>query len=351
MKSDLITVLVTAIGGFSHGSSIVKALLESSLNLKIIGTDMSPRMLETSPLDLKEILPRADASEFISELARVAQKHEVDCIFTGSEPELIRLCENLDEFRKQSEARPIINNPATIKLCKNKYLCMKKLGELGFSVPQTTLICKIEDLEKVQLLPLVLKPNEDSGASANVFLIQEQKELECIATYLLGKGLSLVAQAYLPFNENEFTVGVTTQLTESTLMGSIVLKKFMEGPTRLFSAGEMVLSSGITQGEFGIFPEVQKACEEIACALGSTGPLNIQLRKVGDEIMPFEVNPRFSGTTSARAFHGYNEPEFFIREIFLQDSQSRDSLKADGVGWMVKGLHEHYYAGRPTKIR
>ena len=79
----------------------------------------------------------------------------------------------------------------------------------------------------------------------------------------------------------------------------------------------LVISSGISVGEIGDYPAVRKACVEIAEALGSLGPLNIQCRKAGNTIIPFEINPRFSGTTSSRALVGFNEPGILIRKHLL----------------------------------
>ncbi len=64
-------------------------------------------------------------------------------------------------------------------------------------------------------------------------------------------------------------------------------------------------------------------CEKVASALGSTGPLNIQCRKDGEDIYVFEINPRFSGTTSMRALCGYNEPETLIRKHLLKEKMRK----------------------------
>ena len=36
--------------------------------------------------------------------------------------------------------------------------------------------------------------------------------------------------------------------------------------------------------------------------------------------MPFELNPRCSGTTGIRAYFGYNEPEMLLRHYVLGES-------------------------------
>ena len=44
------------------------------------------------------------------------------------------------------------------------------------------------------------------------------------------------------------------------------------------------------------------------------GAINIQCRFVDGVVKVFEINPRFSGTTSLRAMAGYNEPDILIQK-------------------------------------
>ena len=60
------------------------------------------------------------------------------------------------------------------------------------------------------------------------------------------------------------------------------------------------------------FPEVCAHAERLAAALGSRGPLNVQGRLVGGDLVVFEVNPRFSGTEAMRAMAGWNGPEALV---------------------------------------
>ena len=75
-----------------------------------------------------------------------------------------------------------------------------------------------------------------------------------------------------------------------------------------------------------------------------TSNLENQLRFVDGQVRPFEINPRFSGTTSARAFNGYNEPEFFIRKYLLGDNNALESILTNRNGYIVKGLDERYFS-------
>ena len=45
----------------------------------------------------------------------------------------------------------------------------------------------------------------------------------------------------------------------------------------------------------------------------------MQCRLVNGTVNVFEINPRFSGTTSLRAMAGYNEPDVLIRRHVLNE--------------------------------
>ena len=96
------------------------------------------------------------------------------------------------------------------------------------------------------------------------------------------------------------------------------MKRFLDGDlsTRQIlisktSKQKYVVSSGHSQGIFADFKDIEKMGMEIAKKIDSDGPLNIQCRKINDEISVFEINPRFSGTITARSLVGHNEPDIF----------------------------------------
>ena len=136
-----------------------------------------------------------------------------------------------------------------------------------------------------------------------------------------------IAQEYVGTPDVEYTVGVLLDL-DGNLINSIAIKRYIlsalsnriKVPNR--SARKdlgpvLAISSGVSQGEIGRFPEVTRECEQIALALGAAGPINVQCRLVGGEVCVFEINPRFSGTTSLRAMVGYNEPDVLVRRHLL----------------------------------
>jgi carbamoyl-phosphate synthase large subunit len=314
--------MVTGVGGGSHGEQIVKALRMARTRYEITGGDMSRYSSGLAHVDRPVILPPAPSDEYIETVIGVCRDHGVRALFHGSEPELLRMSERRDELAEAGLFVPL--NPATvISTCMNKVRTMDALTAAGFSVPPYLPVRALEQLSGWHHLPAVLKPSVGGGGSVHLYLAQDRSELEAFATQLLSLFPEFIIQGYVGTPELEFTVGVLLDM-DGVLLNSIALRRNIlstlsnriktpnrTGRTDLGSV--LAISSGVSQGEIGRYPEVTEPCEEIALALGARGPFNIQCRLVDGKPLVFEINPRFSGTTSVRAMIGYNEPDVLIR--------------------------------------
>ena len=338
---ERINVLVTAAGGIGHGNSITKALNLSRLNIKLIAADISSRLINTADSAEKLIVPPAGNNEYVDSIRNIIKKHSIHAWFTGCEQELDYVSSIRNNFSDLG-VQIFLNDENVIKLCKNKFKCMEFLHKNHIKVPQSIIINSINECDSIVFFPCVVKPYIGSGASANVFICKDYQELKFVCTFLLNNQVNIIAQQYFSFDDNEYTAGVTSLMENGKTLNSIVMKRFVEGLTLKNRNKANVISSGITQGEFIESEELNRQCRKIAEIVGSRGPLNIQFRLVNGIAIPFEINPRFSGTTSARAMAGYNEPEFFIRKYVLNDSLAEESLAPRYEGYFVKGLDERY---------
>ncbi len=110
-----------------------------------------------------------------------------------------------------------------------------------------------------------------------------------------------VLQQYL--EGDEYTSGVTSD-ERGRVMSSIAMRRELKwGQTFRAYVDD--------------FPDVRKAAEEVAKAMGSVGPLNVQARKVRGTAVAFEVNPRLSASCPIRAVAGVNEPDILFRTLVL----------------------------------
>lgn len=344
---EKLPVMITGIGGGGHGEQILKALRMAQTPYLLVGGDMNPYSKGLAEVDHPYILPPATSPEYIEAVLRVCKRHSVRALFHGSEPELRAFSRHRDLFESEGVFLPI--NPANvIDICMDKFRTVEWLEKYGFNVPRSRSVSSLEDLKEVDFFPAVLKPVVGGGGSNNLFLAQDRKELDFLGASLLLNVGRFIVQEYVGSVDGEYTVGVLLDM-EGVFLNSIAVKRMIlsglsnrikvqnrTGNPELGSV--LAISSGVSQGEIGRFPHVTGPCEKIAEALGCRGAVNIQCRFAGERVYVFEINPRFSGTTSLRAMVGYNEPDVLIRKHLLGEEVTPRFPYREGR--IVRGLSE-----------
>lgn len=333
----MIRVLVTAIGGGGHGDQILKALrLAPSGRYKIFGADANPHCPQASLVEQFVTLPLARSPDYMPALLRTCKELGVQALFHGCEPELLLFASNRKIIADAGIFLPI-NDTALIQLCMDKAKTNARLAELGFPAPHYINATSAREFDDIDWYPVVVKPAVGGGGSANVFIAQDRKELKALAVYLGLGGITsgFMIQEYVGTPDLEFTVGVLHDL-KGHYVNAIAVKRHLSSglSVRTSMANRsgrkelglhLVISSGVSQGDIGRFDEVTMQCREIAERLGSRGPLNLQCRLVDGKVRVFEINPRFSGTTSLRAMVGLNEPDLLVRRHLLNQDVGQNA--------------------------
>ncbi len=344
-------VLVTGAGPGGHGEQIAKALTNASLGTYTVFTaDANPRL--NSKLDGKSFsLPLASSRNYVPRLLQLCQKLHVTALFHGSEPEMISISNNRSLFEKRG-IFVAINRSELIDLCIDKAALSKRLDALGFSGPRYVLAGVEETHLDESWYPVIVKPQLGGGGSRDVFICQNHTELKAILTYLTHSNpeRKIVIQEYVGTHLEEYTVGVLHD-SKGRFLGSAVMNRDLSSTlsvrqsvnnvTSKSELGEtLVVSSGVSQGALADFNIVADQCRLIAEALDSRGPLNLQLRMVGGKASVFEINPRFSGTTSIRALAGFNEPDILL-QTELAGLKFEEPLYPK-PGQLIRTLHESF---------
>ncbi|MHC1772144.1 MAG: ATP-grasp domain-containing protein [Flexilinea sp.] len=342
---EQIRVMITGVGGGGNGEQLIKALRLSEKNYHLIGADITPVSKGLTLVNEKYILPLASDPYYIETLIDICKKARIDVLFTGSEPELKKVSDIQEKIREEDIFLPM-NPKAVIDTCMDKSKTMDFLQSNGFAYPKTTTIKNPEDLTGIDNFPVVLKPSIGGGGSANTFIAQDEKELELFGNWMLNIYPEFIVQEYVGNADCEYTVGVLSDM-EGVLINSIAVKKNILSAlsNRLkirsrYSDELLVISNGISQGQIGRFPEVTSQCEIIAEKLGSRSAINIQLRFVDGKCYVFEINPRYSGTSSFRAMVGYNEPDIMIRKYLLNEEIEPHFTYKEG--YIIRGLDETF---------
>jgi len=339
--------LVTGIGGGGHGAQIIKALKMTDLPLKLYGADITHICKGRYDVDQFFLLPPANDEGYMDSLLSKCKEHRISILFHGSEPELKKMSENRKFIENAGIFLPI-NSEKVIDICMDKFQTIEFLKEQNIQYPETIKITCIDDIEKITQYPLVLKPSIGGGGSVNTLIVQSEDELKTFTTYLLNHYKEFIAQEYIGTPDSEYTVGVLSDMN-GKLINSIAVKRMIMSSlgsrlkiknmtNRKDLGDQLVVSSGISQGEIGKFSEITEQCEYISKAIKSKGPLNIQCRYVNGKVFVFEINPRYSGTTSFRAIVGFNEPELMIKYHYLKQNIQRNFAYKEG--YILRGLSE-----------
>lgn len=323
-----VTALVTAVGGIGVGEQILKALVLVG-RYRLVACDIDDRTPQFALADASEVLPEAGDPSYLYELFDACERHDVDIVFIGSEAEL----EVVSEVREQFAAAGIlvaINLASTVQTCSDKHLTSQFLAAQGFAAPRDVLVTRHHDCDGIDWFPVVVKPCRNGRGSRDCFLAQDQIQLHALLDYLAPQAAAVMVQEYVGDAASEYTVGVLHDL-DGNFLNSIAVHRRLDLQLSVRQSArnesgsralgdQLVISSGVSQGTIGPFPEVTRTCETIARALDARGPVNVQCRLVDGEVVVFEINPRFSGTTSLRAMVGYNEPDVLIRRHLLGES-------------------------------
>ncbi len=298
----MITILITGVGG-PLGQALIKAARQSSIPLRILGTDRSELSVGLAWVDKSYVIPGvAQPDAYLAALCGICAAERPQLILPGSDGELELLAGHAHAVREASGAIVVASPPALLGVSMDKWETCCFLQKAGLNFPRSA---RMDDTDETARLvgefgfPLIAKPCRGSG-SRNVSKVWSWKEIDYIRSRIAG----MVLQEYLQPDDEEYTVAVYT-CRDGRQPGSISFRREL-------------LAGNTYRAWVAQNPVVQKEAEAVAAALRPTGPCNVQLRLTPRGPVTFEINPRFSGTTAMRAHFGYNEVEMAVRDLAMR---------------------------------
>lgn len=326
-------VIVAGAGGASLGTETLKALALST-RYDAIAVDVAPLAYG---LYMKEAKAShlLRASNYVDDLIAYCHREQVRVVLPSAEPTLKIISAERERLR-DAGITPVLNRLEVINACSDKSATFDVLERLGLPVPLTRVIASEQDLAGFPM-PCIIKPATDTGASMMVSAASSHAEALMYSRWIWSAGLTAIAQEYLPHDEGEFTVGV---LRFDDWIGSIAMKReFPAKLSYLVKSERFLISSGYSQGLIDAFPDICEQARNIAVALDSRGPLNIQGRLVKGVFYPFEINPRFSGTTYLRTMAGFPEIEIYLDHLNGKPAPPQPVIKP---GYYLRSFAEQY---------
>ncbi len=294
------TILVTAVGG-DIGVNIVRCLSEGSYRTRLLGCDADPYAFGRKAIPTFLQCPRASqVVAYRRFIEGVIRDYKIKYIFPGSESEIMYFHEHRTAYEQQG-IELMVNHQEVLKRFLDKHLTAVFLREHNLPYPKTFLL---EDYTGGLDFPVILKRRRGSGSKL-VLIVKNQWELDFYKNKYSEE--DLIVQEYLGTKDEEYTGGV---FSDGRQTFSILFRRYLAADAGITLYAELVNNQTFTQ-----------LANRIADACYLEGSINIQLRKVGEEFIPFEINPRISGTAFIRHRFGFKDVEWWLdmkRGIALQ---------------------------------
>lgn len=327
--------MIAGIGGASLGTEICKCLCLAG-KYEIYGCDISPTAYGLYDKGFAQTY-RISRENYVSEVLEVCRQSGAKWLIPGGEQPNALLGAAAELFLQEG-IRVVTNDAAIVGLFSDKEATFNKLSACGIPIPKTTELTNADDVNTVGL-PCIVKPATGSGGSASVFFAVTTDEALIYADFIRRNGSVPIAQEYVGDEEGEFTIGVLS-LPDGRLVGSIALRRVLDAKLSVAYRGRGgVVSSGYSQGYIDAFPDLCLQAEQIASAIQSRGPINIQGRVRNGVLMPFEINPRFSASTYLRALAGFNEIDMLLGYLISGELPTSKSIRP---GWYLRSLTENF---------
>jgi carbamoyl-phosphate synthase large subunit len=287
-------ILISAVCG-DIGYSAVQAARDVAN--KIVGCDMRAGTPVLHLLDaFYEVPPASDIDSYVGCIKDVIMREGVDFFLPVSEPEI----EAINTVRKDIETlgvKLLLNNSLIIENFLDKWKTVQFLAGIGVKTPRTAIL---KEYDGSFGFPLIVKPRSSYG-SRSVWKIENLQDLEYARRKDNG---SLLAQESIGSDSEEYTTGV---FSNGKNVSSISFKR------RLGADGTTLEASLVSE----VF--LSNLADSVARTTGLFGSLNIQSRRCEDEFIPFEVNPRISGTLLFRKKFGFDDLVWWINILSGKD--------------------------------
>jgi carbamoyl-phosphate synthase large subunit len=292
------TVLVTGIGG-NVGQGVLRNIRDLNYTIYLIGTDIASFTAGNHLCDITYQVPYSYDARYITIIAEIVDKHNVDLILPTTDYEVYYLSLHKDKIK----AEIAVSESATAKIYLDKYLTYKHHDSLQIAFAKTWLPSEYKN----EASEIIVKPREGRGSRG--IEINPKNPTAFSDDYLiqpLHKGKEITTAFYVK--------------KDGTLHGLFTM--------------ERELTNGATSKS--------KTCKAYDVALETIiskmivnatlrGSINLQsIVEADGTIIPFEVNCRISGTNSIRHNLGFQDVKYTLQEYLYQ--QEPDAVNAiDGI--------------------
>lgn len=295
-------ILVSGASGIV-GYGILRSLRALKAGHVLVGTTIHADSAAPAFCDRFELAPPTTAPGYLDWLLATLRRHHIDLLIPGIEVDVYHWVKHVSEIRCTG-AVPLLNTPALIALCKDKWAFYQALKKAGLACAiESSLEPDYDTLVAHFGLPFILKPRRGFGSKG----IVRVTSAELFQRHCHDVGPVLMAQPIVGTDDEEFSVSAFCDGRGGRWAAMALRRKLsQEGFT---DRAEVVEAAAFV-------PEIDQLCR----LFRPLGPTNFQFRRSADGLKLLEINPRISSATSIRTAFGYNEAAMAI-DYFLNDRQ------------------------------
>lgn len=296
------TVLVTGIGG-NVGQGVLRNISSLNRKIRLIGVDIATFNAGDHLCDITFKVPYSYDDNYISAMGRIIDDENVDLVIPTTDYEIYYLSNSRDVLN----ATILASEAKTAKRYLDKYSTYLYLSKNNIPFSKSWLAGEYDLSEK----DIIAKPREGRGSRG--IMINPEKPNELPEGYMiqaLSKGNEITTAVYV--TKENILHGLFTMertLTNGATTDSRVLFEYND---RLREMAQKMIDLGGLKGSFNIQSIVTKE----------------------NEIVPFEINCRISGTNSIRHNLGFQDVKYAIQE-YLFDEEPDSANPINGIATRI----------------
>ena len=294
-------VLVTGIGG-NVGQGIIRNIRSLPYDIIIVGTIVTSVSSGNYLCDEFYMVPFAYETNYISTIKDIVNKEKIDLIIPATDYEVYYLAENIDAI----SCKIAVSGIESAKIYLDKYESW--LHHDKYNIPFGKSV--LPSAYKNQFKECIVKPKEGRGS----------------------RGININPIEFQQFSDKEYMVQELHKGDEITTAFYVTQQKKLHGLitlSRNLENGVTISCKVVTKYDSMLIPIIEKIIKH-SNLLGS---VNLQSIVTADnEVIPFEINCRISGTNSIRSNFGFKDVQYTLQE-FLYNEQPETPKVTSGVAF------------------
>ncbi len=281
---------------------------------QVYAADITKQKIALYYADQYFIVPQSNVTNFIPEIIKLCLQENIQLIVPTRDGELKVFSEN-KELLEKNNIKVMVANPATIKICQDKYQFYQYCIKHHFNTIKTCLSTEFSGIE----FPVFVKPRQGAGSQKN-FIAKTPEKLKLFLK--LYDETDFVVQPFI--EAKEYTIDLFSDFNGNVI--SVVPRQRVE-----VHNGESLI--GKTENNLIIIEKVSNLA--ISLQLIGHNTLQCFYENLSDQITFIEINPRFGGGSGLGFSAGILTPEFLVQ---LMNGKEIKAIKDNYIDelWMFK---------------